>query len=82
LILKYLLALFVTKTIWRWRVPPSGRLSIAEERSLPNPEQYYRGKLTPAAVEEVRYQCYGSGIAMHDALMDRCGRPFCTLASC
>ncbi len=53
-----------------------GRFSIAgEPQLLPGLEEYYRGKLTPAGIDEVRHQCYGSGIAMHDALMDRCGWP-------
>jgi electron-transferring-flavoprotein dehydrogenase len=53
-----------------------GRVSIAgEPRLLPTLEEYYRGKLTPAGIDEVRHQCYGGGVAMHDALMDRCGWP-------
>jgi len=53
-----------------------GRFSIAgEPQLLPNLEEYYRGKLTPADLDEVRHQCYGRGVAMHDALMDRCGWP-------
>ena len=53
-----------------------GRFSVAgEPQLLPNLEEYYRGKLTPADIDRVRHQCYGRGIAMHDALMDCCGWP-------
>jgi electron-transferring-flavoprotein dehydrogenase len=53
-----------------------GRFSIAgEPQLLPNLEEYYRGKLTPADIDRVRHQCYGRGVAMHDALMDCCGWP-------
>ncbi|MGC9950244.1 MAG: 4Fe-4S ferredoxin [Bryobacteraceae bacterium] len=53
-----------------------GRFSIAgEPQLLPNLEEYYRGKLTPADIDHVRHQCYGRSVAMHDALMDRCGWP-------
>lgn len=53
-----------------------GRFAIAGEPQLiPDLEEYYRGKLTPADIDTVRHQCYGGGVAMHDALMDRCGWP-------
>jgi electron-transferring-flavoprotein dehydrogenase len=53
-----------------------GRFSIAgEPQLLPNLEEYYRGKLTSGDIDQVRHQCYSHGIAMHDALMDRCGWP-------
>jgi electron-transferring-flavoprotein dehydrogenase len=53
-----------------------GRFAIAgEPQLLPNLEEYYRGKLTPADIDHVRHQCYGRSVAMHDALMDRCGWP-------
>jgi electron-transferring-flavoprotein dehydrogenase len=53
-----------------------GRFSIAgEPQLLPNLEEYYRGKLTSADIDHVRHQCYGRSVAMHDALMDRCGWP-------
>jgi electron-transferring-flavoprotein dehydrogenase len=53
-----------------------GRFSIAgEPQLLPGAEEYYRGKLTPEEIERVRHQCYSGGVAMHDALMERCGWP-------
>ena len=53
-----------------------GRFAIAgEPQLLPNLEEYYRGKLTSADIDHVRHQCYGRSVAMHDALMDRCGWP-------
>jgi electron-transferring-flavoprotein dehydrogenase len=53
-----------------------GRFSVAgEPRLLPSIEEYYRGKLTAAEIEQVRHQCYSRGAAVHDALMDRCGWP-------
>lgn len=54
----------------------NGRLSIAgEPKLIPALEEYYRHKLTTAEIEEVRHQCYSRGVAMHDALMERCGWP-------
>ncbi len=53
-----------------------GRLSIGgEPQLLPDLEAYYRGKLTVSDIEQVRHQCYSRGMAVHDALMDRCGWP-------
>jgi electron-transferring-flavoprotein dehydrogenase len=53
-----------------------GRFSIAgEPEPLPGVDEYYRGKLKPREIEEVRHQCYSRGIALHDALMERCGWP-------
>jgi len=53
-----------------------GRFAIpGAPRLFPSLEQYYRGKLTPADIDQVRHQCYSRGLAMHDALMDRCGWP-------
>jgi len=53
-----------------------GRWSIGGEPQLmPSLEAYYRGKLTPPEIEEVRHQCYSRGHAAHDALMERCGWP-------
>lgn len=53
-----------------------GRLSLSgEPQLLPTPEEYYFGKLMPDEIEQVRHQCYSRGIAVHDALMDRCGWP-------
>lgn len=53
-----------------------GRFSIGgEPLPLPGVEEYYRGKLTPEDIKAVRHQCYPRGMAMHDALMERCGWP-------
>ncbi len=53
-----------------------GRLAISgEPQLLPTAEEYYRGKLTPGEIKQVKHQCYARGAAVHDALMDRCGWP-------
>ncbi|MFN7995134.1 MAG: 4Fe-4S ferredoxin [Bryobacteraceae bacterium] len=53
-----------------------GHVSVPGEPNLmPSLDEYYRGKLTPEQIEDVRGQCYTRGVAMHDALMDQCGWP-------
>jgi len=53
-----------------------GRFAMTgEPRVLPSLEEYYRGKLSAAEIEQVRHQCYSRGQAAHDALMDSCGWP-------
>ena len=42
---------------------------------IPTIEKYYRGRLTPAEIAEIRKECTAKGQGLHDALMDRVGWP-------
>ena len=49
--------------------------SRGEPQLLPDPKEYYRGKIPPAELERIMADCRNRGVACHDALMDRCGWP-------
>ena len=38
-------------------------------------EQFFAGRITPAAVQGIRAECAARGVALHDALMERAGWP-------
>jgi electron-transferring-flavoprotein dehydrogenase len=48
-------------------VPPCQR--------LPTLEEYYRGRIAPSDLEQLRKECAIKGVSMHAALMARCGWP-------
>ena len=46
-----------------------------EPQLLPEPNEYYRGKIPREELERIVADCRNRGIACHDALMERCGWP-------
>ena len=42
---------------------------------MPNPRNYYRGKIAPAELDRIMAECRAKGVPCHDAVMDRCGWP-------
>ena len=53
-----------------------GKHSLAGEPGLmPQLADYYRGKISPAELEQMVADCRRRGVSCHDALMERCGWP-------
>jgi electron-transferring-flavoprotein dehydrogenase len=57
-----------------------GRLSFAREpappwQMIPTLEQYYRGRISPKEIQQLRKECQIKGTSLHSALMQRCGWP-------
>ena len=57
-----------------------GRLSLAgrprpPHERIPEVEDFYRGKLSPAEIAVLRADCLASGVPFHSAIMDRLGWP-------
>jgi electron-transferring-flavoprotein dehydrogenase len=56
-----------------------GRLGIPPRRRArgrpPTLEEYYRGRIAPPEIDRIRSDCAARGVAVHGALMDRCGWP-------
>ena len=48
-------------------VPPSAR--------VPSIETYYKGKIPPEEIDDIRKAAAQTGASLHDALMERCGWP-------
>lgn len=42
---------------------------------IPTAEAYYRGLISPEGIARIREECASRGMALHDALMERCGWP-------
>jgi electron-transferring-flavoprotein dehydrogenase len=42
---------------------------------IPSLADYYKGRITPEEIEELRKQCAAASTSLHDELMDRCGWP-------
>ena len=42
---------------------------------IPTIEDYYHGRISPAAIERIRQEATAKGQSLHDALMDRAGWP-------
>ncbi len=42
---------------------------------VPDLAEYYKGKIPPQEIEEIRKQCEQAGTSIHDALMERAGWP-------
>ena len=57
-----------------------GKLNITYEtrrpaERLPSLEEYYRDRIAPEEIEQIRRETAAAGTSMHDALMERCGWP-------
>ena len=53
-----------------------GRHAIeGEPQLMPEPQEYYRSKISPAELEQILDDCRSRGLSCHNALMDRCGWP-------
>jgi electron-transferring-flavoprotein dehydrogenase len=53
-----------------------GKITLdGEPRLLPEPKEYYRGKIPPEEMDRIIAECRNRGVACHDALMERCGWP-------
>ena len=58
----------------------SGRFTLEHEpvppwKRLPTIEEYYRGKIAPAEIEQLRKECAIKGVSLHNELMQRAGWP-------
>ena len=58
----------------------NGRFTLSGEpvpphERIPTVEEYYRGRIPAAEVEQIRKECAIKGISLHSALMQRCGWP-------
>ena len=42
---------------------------------VPSLEEYYRGRISPDMVNEIRKACFAKGVSLHDQLMDAVGWP-------
>ncbi len=51
-----------------------GRSKRPHER-IPSLEEYYKGKISPQEIAEIRKQCDHAGVPLYNALMDRVGWP-------
>ncbi|HTQ09705.1 MAG TPA: hypothetical protein VMI31_06500, partial [Fimbriimonadaceae bacterium] len=53
-----------------------GRLAVpGKPRPMSNIEDYYRGRIAPSEIAQIRQDCEASGSPLHDALMDAAGWP-------
>ena len=57
-----------------------GRLALAGDdqppwKRIPSLEQYYRGRISPKDLEQVRKECAIKGVPLHETLMTRLGWP-------
>ncbi|HEY2015250.1 MAG TPA: 4Fe-4S ferredoxin, partial [Bryobacteraceae bacterium] len=53
-----------------------GKYSLAgEPRIMPDPLEYYRGRIPGTELARIMTDCRSKGVAAHDALMERCGWP-------
>ena len=53
-----------------------GKVTLGgEPHLLPEPKDYYRGKIPPEELERIIADCRNRGVSCHDALMDRVGWP-------
>lgn len=57
-----------------------GRLGLNSEpappwQRIPSLEEYYRGKIPAAEIQQFRKECSARGLPLHSALMQRCGWP-------
>jgi electron-transferring-flavoprotein dehydrogenase len=42
---------------------------------VPSLEEYYRGKISPEEIQQIKQECHAKGVSAHGALMDRAGWP-------
>ena len=48
---------------------------VAPWKRIPSIEEYYRGRISAAEIEEIRRECAAKSVSLHGALMDRAGWP-------
>jgi electron-transferring-flavoprotein dehydrogenase len=58
----------------------NGRLTLTGEpvpphQRIPTLEEYYRGRIPKAEIEQLREECAIKGVSLHGVLMQRCGWP-------
>jgi electron-transferring-flavoprotein dehydrogenase len=58
----------------------NGRLTLSGEpvqpyKRIPTIEEYYRGRIPQAEIQQMRKECAIKGVSLHSALMQRCGWP-------
>jgi electron-transferring-flavoprotein dehydrogenase len=58
----------------------NGRLALSSEplppyKRIPTLEEYYRGRIPTAEIEQSRKECAIKGVSLHGTLMQRCGWP-------
>ena len=58
----------------------NGRMSLNGEpvqpyKRIPTIEEYYRGRIPKAEIQQLRKECAIKGVSLHSALMQRCGWP-------
>jgi electron-transferring-flavoprotein dehydrogenase len=58
----------------------NGRFTLNGEpvppyKRIPTIEEYYRGRIPAAEIQQLRKECAIKGVSLHDALMRRCGWP-------
>jgi electron-transferring-flavoprotein dehydrogenase len=58
---------YLTRRRASWVVPPYQRIPALEE--------YYRGRIPEAEIQQLRKECATKGLSLHGALMQRCGWP-------
>jgi electron-transferring-flavoprotein dehydrogenase len=58
----------------RGRLALPGKPVPPQER-IPTLEEYYRGKLAPQELEQIKKECRIKGVSLHSVLMQRCGWP-------
>jgi len=58
----------------------NGRFTLSGEpvppyKRIPTLEEYYQGRISGAAIQQLRKECTIKGVSLHGALMQRCGWP-------
>jgi electron-transferring-flavoprotein dehydrogenase len=58
----------------------NGRLTLSGDpvqpyKRIPTIEEYYRGRIPQAEIQQMRKECAIKGVSLHSALMQRCGWP-------
>ena len=58
----------------------NGRFALSGEpvppyKRIPTLEEYYRGRIPAAEIQQLRKECAIKGVSLHGALMQRCGWP-------
>src|ERR1039457_5829287 len=58
----------------------NGRFTLNGEpvppyKRIPTLEEYYQGRISDAAIQQLRKECSIKGVSLHGALMQRCGWP-------
>jgi electron-transferring-flavoprotein dehydrogenase len=58
----------------------NGRLALSGEplrpyQRIPTLEEYYRGRISPEEIQQLRKECSIKGVSLHGTLMQKCGWP-------